>query len=137
MTDKQLAAIRARCDAATPGPWCIKWSDHLKPWIEVYTKTYYSEETQAAGHPDHQLIAHAREDIACLLAEIAALRELMADRENDLQFEYDRANQAEAEIERLRGLLSRRRPLPHHAQRDVRPSGGDGVGGGMSLINSA
>ena len=44
-------------------------------------------------------------DIDALLAEIAELTMLMADREADLQFEYDRANAAEAEVERAHQFL--------------------------------
>lgn len=41
-------------------------------------------------------------DISALLEEVAILRELMDDREQDLQYEYDRANQAEKQVETLR-----------------------------------
>lgn len=54
MTPADLAAIRARLEAATPGPWTAKSFD-----------------------PDDQFIAHAPSDIAALLAEVERLRRLV------------------------------------------------------------
>lgn len=54
MTPADLAAIRARLEAATPGPWTAKSFD-----------------------PDDQFIAHAPGDIAALLAEVERLHRLV------------------------------------------------------------
>jgi hypothetical protein len=54
MDDKQLTEIEARVSAATPGPW-----------------TTYDDDSEA----DAEFIAHAREDIPALLAEVKQLRE--------------------------------------------------------------
>jgi hypothetical protein len=59
MTDQQIAEIRERLNAATPGPWA---------WF-------------LAGFPDSQLIAHAPTDIADLLAEVERLRGEVAERD--------------------------------------------------------
>lgn len=73
MTDEQLAAIRARCEAATPGPWdahanigyCGIMADGDKrPLLRADTCTF----------ADGAFIAHAREDVPALLDEVARLR---------------------------------------------------------------
>lgn len=75
MTDEELARIRRRCDAASPGPW--------KAWIEGRDHTSGSSMVQTgaddiemwgATEADHDFIAHARQDIPRLLAEIRRLR---------------------------------------------------------------
>jgi hypothetical protein len=78
-----LAAIRARCDAATPGPWHI--------WRDLDYRGYYTvgdaagvltperpetDECNPTAHvyiePDAEFIARAREDIPALLAALDA-----------------------------------------------------------------
>lgn len=69
-----LGAIRARAEAATPGPW-----ERGGKWNE--TAVYAKDGTMIAGQwdyeeggisevPDADFIAHAREDIPTLLALI-------------------------------------------------------------------
>ena len=78
MTDEQLAAIRARCEAATPGAWIVQWSNHEKyPNIVVYPQHYYPECVREPADPDMRLIFHARNDIGILLAEVDRLRGLL------------------------------------------------------------
>lgn len=57
MTDKRIEEIKARCEAATPGPWDIILNGHN---IKV-------ERTPA----NIDFIAHAREDIPWLLDQLA------------------------------------------------------------------
>ena len=72
---ERLKEIRARLDAATPGPWAkhrrsVHWSgnDDYAPLVVAM-----------AEHPnDTALIAHAPADLAWCLAEIDALRERVA-----------------------------------------------------------
>ena len=59
MTEEQLKEIEGRANAATPGPWTLSWSS-----------------TQCS-HEDSKLIAHAREDIPNLIAEIRRLQSLI------------------------------------------------------------
>jgi hypothetical protein len=64
MTPEQLAAIKARADAATPGPWESAttgvWSDiEGDLWVADTSHDY-----------DAAFIAHAREDVPALLAEV-------------------------------------------------------------------
>ena len=86
MTREQLDAIRARVDAATPGPWyadsCLDvYTEQVREidpdiGIELY-KTVYSHHTAGPEgtqpwHDTH-FMAHAREDVPALLAEVERL----------------------------------------------------------------
>lgn len=80
-----LAAIRARCDAATPGPWRVDGNtydedcnEHLAPYgLEgPNERMIWSSGGGEYSHPDMataQFIAHARADIPALLAYIDEL----------------------------------------------------------------
>lgn len=99
MTPERLEQIRQRAGQATPGPWTWEWVDASMQYLHgpggefdhVLTVTpcescrAHAEELAKAGkeicytgHPrDHEFIAHARQDIPDLLAEVARLsREL-------------------------------------------------------------
>ena len=85
LTDKYLSEIEARAKAATPGPWQYHrtWQDdrhramyvmhgytgraskHDNPWIADLADD---------NNEDAEFIAHAREDIPALLAEIRRLQ---------------------------------------------------------------
>lgn len=76
MTNEELNAIEQRCNAATEGPWemcassIVKWEGGMlaAEWIDN------------SGMPREQLmadgafIAHAREDVPRLIAEVKRLR---------------------------------------------------------------
>lgn len=68
--------IKKRCEAATPGPWrrelikVIAWKSHVICDLASTMGKYEPEEANA------EFIAHAREDIPALLAEVARLRAL-------------------------------------------------------------
>ena len=76
-----IKAIKERCDKATPGPW--EWNDDdilcapapyylaMKPFYDDDT----GEITICSFQDDRDFIAHAREDIPALIAEIESLRE--------------------------------------------------------------
>lgn len=88
MSDR-LAEIRARLDAATPGPWfatpemLAAGGSHIagrSPWVSVPTHVIARCSRLAsdrkrgpdkAAEANAELIAHAPEDIAYLLAELA------------------------------------------------------------------
>lgn len=91
MTREQLDAIRARVDAATPGPWltdsCLDvYTEQVREidpdiGMELY-KTVYSHHTHGPEgtqpwHDTH-FMAHAREDVPALLAEVERLRDAHA-----------------------------------------------------------
>ena len=99
MTPEQLAAIRARLDAATPGPW--HWDEHPVPTLHGVggsPDTYeYEAEVIEATHTggcgcravcyldltidrsDAEFIAHARTDLGHLLAEVDRLTQMIRD----------------------------------------------------------
>jgi len=91
MNEKRINEIRARCEAATPGPWW--WPSGVEALL-VEKRGYYGDET--VGHIDHeiimggyggqhhhvkrkdaQFIAHARQDVPDLLNENQKLREAL------------------------------------------------------------
>lgn len=86
MTDKELAEIRARCEAATKGPWVECRNGGGDDFL-------YSIDSEPTGLPivkadcgvyppekeDADFIAHAREDIPKLLAEVERLRKQVAE----------------------------------------------------------
>lgn len=89
MTDEELAAIEARANAATPGPWRDEGPDERRPryphdaivgpaedcgipaMIAKARGFYHSAEVETANS---QFIAHAREDVPALVAEVRRLR---------------------------------------------------------------
>ena len=84
MTDR-LAEIRARLDAATPGPWrAADWDDArgIRVVVGEFPRDPY---TLALAERDHdaRFIAHAPTDIAWLLDEVARLREYAVHKHND------------------------------------------------------
>ncbi|MGL5999823.1 MAG: hypothetical protein ACRC1I_25515 [Pseudomonas proteolytica] len=70
-----LEAIRARAEAATPGPWTAMWLDDcfIEPRIcKIPANGCYDYNKFGANS---QFIAHAREDVPALLAEVRRLNE--------------------------------------------------------------
>ena len=84
LTDPDLDEIRARCDAATPGPWkyMVEGRDHTSgdSFIMRGTKgdrhpdLYLSADGNPATDADCDFVASARQDVPRLLQEIARLR---------------------------------------------------------------
>jgi hypothetical protein len=99
MTDEELTAIQDRADYATPGPWMA--DDKVEDWVAqrvmhvgVYVRFYQPNgrlnhisfvDARIPGYTngslrplaDAEFIAHAREDIPALLAEIQRLKASM------------------------------------------------------------
>lgn len=94
MTDEEAQAIKARADATTPGPWVISGDLTVYSAAEaVTTMEWASDDTDDTDLPPYTLeqhtadaafIAHAREDIPALLAEVAAWRKLAAQAYTDI-----------------------------------------------------
>ena len=82
LTEEEIAAIHARCTAATPGPWrsYIEGRDHTSgsSFIMTGEGEVRGEDIELSGATpaDQDFIAHARQDIPRLLAEIQRLRNL-------------------------------------------------------------
>lgn len=76
LTDQQLADIRQRAEAATPGPWHLDeddaeiWSADHSMVADIWEPTHASM--------NGEFIAHARQDVPALLAEVARLRAQLA-----------------------------------------------------------
>lgn len=79
MTDEELAAIRARLHAATPGEWETNFHDSgasvKAPGRTVAELTYRDN---PRDENDATFIACAKQDIVVLLAEVDRLRALIA-----------------------------------------------------------
>ena len=87
MSEKRLAEIRARVEAATPGPWEVddKYSDgfvvcELDEYVAVSTST--DADIGLDGRADAEFIAHARQDIPDLLDMMDVLIQQLATVEN-------------------------------------------------------
>jgi hypothetical protein len=72
--------IRARAEAATPGPWCTdSWEIYQGAEYEPGISQWIGETCRGATSPeqdraDADFIARAREDVPALLAELARVR---------------------------------------------------------------
>jgi len=74
-----LEAIKARCEAATPGPWEIKDRGHF-----AYMSGPRHVGVGGRWLPaDAAFISHAREDVPALIAEVERLRAEVARRKDD------------------------------------------------------
>lgn len=109
LTPEQVAEIKARCEAATEGPWVAKCSGHDYPYI-VAGKWQLGCGEDFAKMTDATFIAAARTGIPALLSDraelVAEIEGLEACLENEhacgISFE-EKAREYKAEIERLRG----------------------------------
>ncbi len=86
ISTEELAAMKARVEATTPGPWTsfFEGRDHWggASFIQTGTQDIYIHAEDYAGggghfRADQDFIAHARQDIPRLIAEIERLRELI------------------------------------------------------------
>lgn len=72
MTPEALAEIRERAERATPGAWNLKkdgrYEDHDECRIELP-----DDDIELCRYENGEFIAHAREDVPALIAEIARL----------------------------------------------------------------
>ena len=68
-----LDAIRARCDAATPGPWTYDEAGYVDVGLPRSRSIAIGIEIDATAKSDGDFIAHARTDIPALLAHIEEL----------------------------------------------------------------
>jgi hypothetical protein len=81
LTDDELAAIKARCNRASPGPWksFIEGRDHTSgsSFIMTGPSDRRGEDIEMTGATadDQDFIAHARTDVPRLLDEIEYLRQ--------------------------------------------------------------
>lgn len=110
-----LEAIKARCEAATPGPWewmSPPWTtdprvlvrrigDNVEASFQVIDADPSGGEYSLAidpGGPDAAFIAHARTDVPALVAEVEQLRKALDEARRDAKEDYARAEQAESAL---------------------------------------
>ena len=128
-----LAAIRARCDAATRGPWSVstltypngttvvesitgvsepQWSDYGEGEGEWFTDSLVLVETDAGVYgptmPDAQFIAAARTDVPALLAYVNDLEERALTAEERLEQRTRERDEERAQVERLQAFAVKR-----------------------------
>ena len=124
MTDR-LNEIRARAEAATPGEWAarkdqfIEWfgivalnDEHwstVTTWPVLSGDNDYGPAGGITNAADATFIAHAREDIPYLLAEVERLREELDDATGGFvtatPTAMERITSLKTEVERLRAAL--------------------------------
>lgn len=68
LSEKEIEAIRKRAEMATEGPWQKDGA------IDIHSPNGTEVATAWGGYANQEFIAHAREDIPKLLAEIERLR---------------------------------------------------------------
>jgi len=84
MTDDELNRIEARANAASKGPWNIKTNRHRETtgeawgWIAGPREHWTWSNKYNHSKADADFIAHSREDIPALIAEV---RQLKAERD--------------------------------------------------------
>jgi hypothetical protein len=73
VTEQELKEIEARANAATKGPWVNeKDANGFEIWVAHPNDGLVAD---ALTLPDTEFIAHARQDIPKLIAEVRRLRE--------------------------------------------------------------
>jgi hypothetical protein len=83
VTDEEIREIEARCNAATAAPWQsfiegrdhMAGSDFIRTGLDSSSPDIYLTD---ATHADQDFIAHARQDIPSLIAEVRRLKALVA-----------------------------------------------------------
>jgi hypothetical protein len=76
-----IAAIRARADAATPGPWVAIREDAFDTTYWITTPDVGIAEMSNASRPGENanFIVHARQDVPMLCDEVERLYELLSE----------------------------------------------------------
>lgn len=107
MTNERLAVIKARAEAATPGPW---ERNHLagRPEREVFAGNDLIGDFGVGGWEDDKgadrvesnanFIANARQDIPELIAEVERLREHIASLEHAYKDSRERIREMESGV---------------------------------------
>ena len=87
ITEDELLAIKARAESTTPGPWAsyVEGRDHQSGDSFIHTggqDLYVSADDYSGGgghlRADLDFIAHARQDVPRLVAEVERLRKLLS-----------------------------------------------------------
>jgi len=87
MSELNLEAIKARCEAATPGPWHYHLDNLIAHPNEDYPilveagsyEGLSREQQKALVRNNRIFVAHARSDVPALVAEVERLRAALED----------------------------------------------------------
>ncbi|MFF7824251.1 hypothetical protein ACFZCM_03410 [Streptomyces rochei] len=74
LSPEREAEIAARADAASPAPWFLHDDWPGRVFSESQFNHHIARVTGSNPEPNERFIAHAREDVPALLAELAAVR---------------------------------------------------------------
>jgi len=121
MTEQELQEIKERSEKATPGPWTYVPGELIEDGADSYYEdapnikgpfTVDMDEYWALGENNADFIAHSREDVPALLAEVErqiTIASEFADRFSKAAFELGRTSrklaEANLEIKRLNEAL--------------------------------
>jgi len=110
VTEQELKEIRARVDAATPGPW-VRWTGGIVLQDDhsfVCEASHFTDRLHPGNAADAAFIAHARTDVVKLLDEVVRLKRIIEKEltENDeLGREFVYVNILKEQNARLRTTL--------------------------------
>jgi hypothetical protein len=79
MTSNELAAIKARANAATPGPWFGHGDAVARAVQDASGDAEMEQVAQFGCIEDANFAAHAREDVPALLREVERLQAFVAE----------------------------------------------------------
>lgn len=108
MSTERLAEIRARCEAATEGPWRVspyKSGKYLSVEFLIDGKPFASVALYVHDETDADFIAAARQDVPYLLDEIEARDERLKFSLSVLNEHLDAHKEKDAEIARLTAVI--------------------------------
>ena len=92
MKKNELEAIKRRCNAATVGPWGIVELDGK--WVVgimrggLKDRVWIEDSSCIERREDADFIAHAREDVPALLAEVERLRAILKAVKSEIENEF-------------------------------------------------
>ena len=98
MSELDLDAIRARCDAATRGPWKYDEAGYVDVGLPRSRSIAVGVEIGATAKSDGGFIAHARADVPALLAHIEELAERTLTAEERLEQRTRERDEARAQL---------------------------------------
>ncbi|MEK4178508.1 hypothetical protein NSQ61_02780 [Aeribacillus sp. FSL K6-1121] len=84
LTNEELVAISERAEKASPGPWVKTFATGIEIVCDFETKII-SDDSGVIRYSDAEFIAHAREDVPKLVAEVERLREAIIEAIADIE----------------------------------------------------
>ena len=117
MKESEIHAIKARCEAATPGPWDSEDCEYIFAKVKggrpngegIALFSCYTNRQATNGKADANFAAHAREDIPRLVAEVEKLRTALIVNEESIRMFFEDGLDE--------GIIIHRHRLREHAKR--------------------